>query len=77
MSVLQTVLIKWVNFKENVSSGTKKTVHNIEHIKRASVKQGFTVVEINEVNEMIRIYCYVSGSILNLIYKMKVVNLKN
>ena len=63
MPVLQTVLIKWVNFKENVSSGTKKTVHNTERIKRVSVKQGFTVVEINEVNEMIRIYCYVSGSI--------------
>ena len=28
--VLQSVLIKWVNFKENVWSGTKKTVRNNE-----------------------------------------------
>ena len=43
VSVLQSVLIKRVNFKENVWSGTKtKTVRNNEcPAKRVSVKRGF------------------------------------
>ena len=45
MSILQSVRIKQINFKENVWSGTKKTVLIIMsvHIELMSVKRGFTV----------------------------------
>ena len=42
VSILQGVLIKWVNFKENVWSGSKKTVPNNEC--PLSLKRDFTVL---------------------------------
>ena len=46
MSVLQSVLIKRVNFKENVGAGPRKlSVMTSVRIKRVSVKRGFTVIK--------------------------------
>ena len=44
MSVLWSVLIKQVDFKENVWSGTKKTVHNNKPLYEGGVRKASSAV---------------------------------